>query len=187
MNRLKKGQLSPNFIATNYLGQEVKLESYKGKKVLLSFHVFASCPFCNLRINELAKKYREDWSEKKFEMMHIFPSKGEKVAEFAGKNSPPYVVIANPNKSLYQLFGVKKSVIGMLFGFFKIKRLMKAFNIVGLFKSLSNNGSAMHQLPADFLIDENGIIQEAFYAKTTSDNLSIERIESFITKPLRVA
>lgn len=120
-------------------------------------------------------------------MIHIFPSKGEKIAEFVGKNNPSFVVIADPNKSLYKLFGLKKSVSGMMLGFLKVKRLVRAFRTVGLFKSLTNNDSAMHQLPADLLIDEKGIIKEVFYAKTTSDNLPIEQIEKFIDEKLKVA
>ena len=53
MKKLKKGAQAPNFRATNYLGDGINLNDLRGKKILLSFHVFASCPFCNLRVNEL--------------------------------------------------------------------------------------------------------------------------------------
>lgn len=181
MKKLKNNLLVPNFEAEDYLGRKINLDNHRGKKILLSFHVFASCPFCNLRINELENNYAQSWKELNFEMVHVFPSPGSKIAEFVGKNNPEYIVIADPNKELYKQFGLKTSISGMFLGFLKIRRLFKAFQVVNLFRSLKNNDAPMHQLPADFLIDEKGIIREAFYAKTVSDNLSISTIENFIT------
>ena len=38
-------------------GSSFSLHSLKGKKVLLTFYRFARCPMCNLRINEIIKRY----------------------------------------------------------------------------------------------------------------------------------
>lgn len=186
MNEIKKGRPAPDFKAKNYLNDNVNLKEFRGKKVLLSFHVFASCPFCNLRVNELKNKYPA-WSAKGFEMIHVFPSPGNAIAHFAGKDNPPFPIVGDPEKKLYALYGLKKSTFGMLKGFLKLKRLFRAFKVVGLIDSLKNNDSDIRQLPADFLIDEKGIIREAFYAKTISDNLSIEKIEKFIGLGLKAA
>ena len=40
-------------------GSNFSLSSLKGKKVLLTFYRFARCPMCNLRINEILKRYDE--------------------------------------------------------------------------------------------------------------------------------
>jgi thioredoxin-dependent peroxiredoxin len=180
MSKLKVGQLVPNFKGKDYLGNDLRLKDFKGKKVLLSFHVFASCPFCNLRVNETKIK-QPQWSAEGLEIIHVFPSPGESIARFAGKDNPPFTIIADPEKKLYAMFGLKKSVLGMLAGFLKVGRLMQAFRVVGLFNSLKNNDAAMHQLPGDFLIDEEGVIRQAFYAKTTSDNLPLTTIDSFLS------
>lgn len=186
MNKIKKGNISPNFQARDYLNNRVNLKEFRGKKVLLSFHVFASCPFCNLRVNELKNKY-DEWKSKGFEMIHIFPSPGEKIAQFAGKDNPQFPIIGDPHKIIYELYGLRKSTFGLLKGFLKVKKLFRAFKVVGLFESLHNNDSDMRQLPADFLIDENGVIQKAFYAKTVSDNLPIPEIEKFIGAKVKAA
>ena len=47
-------------------------ESVKGKLVLLSFFRFASCPFCNLRMNELVRRYDEFGDD--FTIIAIFDS-----------------------------------------------------------------------------------------------------------------
>lgn len=187
MYKIRKGDKAPNFKAQNYLGEDINLDDYRGKKVLLSFHVFASCPFCNLRINELETKYNAVWNSNEFEMIHVFPSPGEAISRYAGKDNPKFPIIGDPDKKLYELYGLRKSILGLLTGFLKVRKLFRAFRVVGLIDSLTNNDSDMRQLPADFLIDENGIIQEAFYAKTVSDNLPIERIDTFLGLKLKVA
>ena len=40
-------------------GSLFDLESLKGKRYLLSFYRYASCPFCNLRLHELVTRYQE--------------------------------------------------------------------------------------------------------------------------------
>ena len=59
LKRIKNGQQAPLFTAKDYKGNKLSLENYLGEKVLLSFHVFGSCPFCNLRVKELDEKYSE--------------------------------------------------------------------------------------------------------------------------------
>jgi len=45
--------------------------------------------------------------------------------------------------------------------------------------------AAMKQLPADFLIDENGIIVDLFRSKKPNESMEFERIEAFIPKDKR--
>lgn len=181
MRKLKKGDKAPPFTAKDYRGKKIEQNDYQGKKLLLSFHAFGSCPFCNLRVRELSNTYK-NWDTSKIEMVHVFPSSEEIIGKFAGSSNPPFSIISDPNKNLFETYRVGKSVLGMFKGFLKVSKLMKAFKVVNMFNSLSNNDSAMHQMPADFLIDENGFLLEAFYANATSENLSIEKIESYINK-----
>jgi thioredoxin-dependent peroxiredoxin len=51
-------------------GATFHLESLKGKRLMLSFYRFASCPFCNLRIHELVK--RHDELGKAFSLVAVF-------------------------------------------------------------------------------------------------------------------
>lgn len=185
MNKLKQGDIAPPFYARDYRGNKINLKDFRGKKVLLSFHAFGSCPFCNLRVKELNEKY-QNWDTSVFEMIHVFPSSQEIISQFAGKDNPNFPIISDPNKLLFETYKVNTSVIGMFKGFLKVKRLFQAFKVVNMFSSLKNNDAAMHQLPADFLIDENGILLETYYAKSTSDNLSIETIESYLGKAMKV-
>jgi len=48
------------------------LDQLKGKRYMLSFFRFASCPFCNLRVNQLVNKFKE--FGKNFTIVAIFDS-----------------------------------------------------------------------------------------------------------------
>ena len=54
--RLTQGQLAPAFATTDLYDAAISSHELKGKKVLLSFYRYASCPFCNLRFHSLSKK-----------------------------------------------------------------------------------------------------------------------------------
>lgn len=77
------------------------------------------------------------------------------------------------------------------------KELMRNY---GLYKQHMNMKNAMKetgpfsgkegkqastQLPADFLIDENGIIVDLFRAKSPQDHMPLERLENFIPEGKR--
>ncbi|MCK5140845.1 MAG: redoxin domain-containing protein, partial [Candidatus Heimdallarchaeota archaeon] len=52
--RIKEGQKAKDFTVKDIYGNEISLKDYKEKKLLLSFFRYASCPLCNLRVNQLA-------------------------------------------------------------------------------------------------------------------------------------
>ena len=179
MKRLRRGDEAPLFVGMEYRGKQIKLENYRGKKVLLAFHAFGSCPFCNLRVRELTERYNQ-WNHEEIEMIHVFPSSKEIIAKFAGKNDPRFLIISDPSKSLYPAYGAGKSIIGFLSGFMRLKKLFKALKVVNLFKTLTQSDAALHQMPSDFIIDEKGIVLGAFYANSTGDNVEIEAIENLL-------
>ena len=89
--------------------------------------------------------------------------------------------------SVYKQFQVKKH--GFTRGFkmgLKILRKDSIYypyvDIKMAFKDYEGGNSSRYQLPADFLIDENGIIVDLFRAKTSDGHMEFQRIEAFIPK-----
>ncbi|WP_366936864.1 redoxin domain-containing protein [uncultured Sulfuricurvum sp.] len=56
MSRLEEGKSAPWFKAKSFQGDDINLDAYRGRYVLLSFYRYASCPFCNLRVHESIQK-----------------------------------------------------------------------------------------------------------------------------------
>lgn len=146
-----------------------------GKPYLLSFYRFASCPFCNLRIHTLINNLHK--FNNQFELVAIFDSSIENLKEHSKKHNAPFPILADKSNKYYKEYAIQKSVTGMLKGmFFRMPTLLK-----GMMKGylpLKIKGS-MITMPADFLIDNKGIIHTAYYGKDEGDHLDLEKIIQF--------
>lgn len=172
MNQLSAGQKSPEFTVLDLSGKKVSLQDFRGKKVLLSLFRDAACPFCNLRVRELARNYSK-LEEKGIIVLAVFHSSREEIVQFSGKETLSFALIPDPEETLYRLYGLQRSIVGKMksmFQFGKMKQIMSE----GLFNLQSMNKP--NTLPADFLIDEMGQIIEAYYGKDFGDHLDIKII-----------
>ena len=171
--QLKVNQNSPEFNGIDLNGKTISLNNYKNKKVLISFLRGASCAFCNMRVHELIKNYSE-LQKNNIEIITVFTSSKTEMEKYVGKQQAPFPMVPNPSLSLYKKFGVEYSHLGMFVAMFKrMPTLIKSMG-KGMFglKSLFDVPS----LPADFLINEKGGIEIAYYGKDYGDHLTIDDI-----------
>ena len=156
-------------------GETFDSSSLQGKPYLLSFFRFASCPFCNMRMNQLVKRFDEFGAD--FTIVAVFDSPIDNLVRFTEGHHAPFPILADQENTFYKQFGIERSIWGVLKGIvIRFSMLMK-----GMFKGyvpfvFKGNITTM---PGDFLIDRNGIIQEAYYAKDEGDHLDFERIKEF--------
>ena len=101
--------------------------------------------------------------------------------------------LSDRNGSVYKSYQVKAKG-SILKGTMSIAKNMNSkykqyTNIGAIMKETTQGGSrginAMKQLPADFLIDENGIIVDVFRATTSSEHMPFERLEAFVPEGKR--
>lgn len=176
--KVELGQKAPNFEVTDIYGEKYSMESLRGKKVLLSFFRDATCPFCNLRVHELTKKYPE-LKEKGLVMLAFFNSPRDRIIRFVGKKSRPFPMIADSEKRIYDLFFVKTSVTGFLRGmFFRIPSMIKAM-LLGYPPRIVHD---IAQMPADFLIGPDSTIKGFYYSKDPADHIPLSVLETFAKK-----
>lgn len=156
-------------------GDIFSTDTLLGKPYLISFFRFATCPFCNLRINMLINRLNELGDE--FTILAIFDSPLQILMKSAEKHRAPFPIVADENKTYYTKFSVKKSFLGMLHGMI----LHSPTLLKGMFKGyipFPITGS-MLTMPAEFLVDKHGIIQHCFYAKHEAEHLDFEIIKKF--------
>ena len=149
-----------------------------GKPFMVSFFRFASCPFCNLRVHQLVQRYAEFGDD--FRMVAIFDSPLRNLVRHTDKHKAPFPILADESNKYYIEYGIEHSVTGMLKGmFFRMPTLLKSMfmgNVPLIFKG------SLITMPADFLIDREGIIQTAYYGKDEGDHLSFEQVKTFSLK-----
>lgn len=176
--RLKTGDKFIHIELPAIDGTQFNSLSIKGKPIMLSFLRFASCPFCNLRINELVRRFDE--FDDNFTIIAIFDSSLDNLTRHTRRHKSPFAILADENNIYYKKYSVEHSIIGMLKGMiFRMPKLIR-----GMLKGyvpLVIKGS-ITTMPADFLIDKDGIIQIAYYGKDEGDHLLFERIREFILK-----
>lgn len=174
--RLDKGQKAIDFKAKDIFDNEITLENYKGKKLLLSFYRYASCPLCNLRVNELIQ-HASIFKEKGLDMLAVFQSPRDSILEYVGKQNAPFPIIADPDRVLYKLYGVETSVIGTLKAFLRPGRFADAMS-KGFMPGKTEGDKT--RIPADFIIDADLNVVKAYYGKDIGDHMPIEMIIEFL-------
>jgi len=175
---LQRGQLAPDFSTHTFEGEEVTLKAYRGAKLWLTFYRFASCPLCNYRIHEVLARY-EEFTNAGIRLVGVFQSPPEKIAKYVAKKDPPFNLIADPKLDLYRLYGVSPSVWGL----FKPEVFSTTFKAMfkGIFPGSIEGPVAMR--PAEFLIDPEGLIWDAFYGRSVADHMPFDRVAEFAADP----
>ena len=173
--RLNKGDVIENLELPSTQGDTFNIKDLAGKKAIITFYRFATCPFCNLRINEFSKRHDELGDN--FEIIAIFDSP----LDFLIKSSIIHIALfnflADELFDYFKKYDVEQSVwkflVGSTLGFF---RLLKAF--AKGYIPMQMKGS-MRTVPVDILINADGTIETAYYAKNTTDHLSFDEVKTF--------
>ena len=176
--QLKAGDKAPDFKLECLDGTTVRLSDYKGKKLFLSFYRFASCPFCNLRVHAIGELYPKIQNE--MEVLGVFESSLDVMKDYIPRHGLAFKIASDTKAVSYKSYGVGHSFMGMLSGMFlRMPTLMKA-----MFKGYLplTIDSSLTRMPADFIIDEEGIVLVAYYAKDEGDHLNINEILKYTTK-----
>lgn len=172
---MKVGELVPQIILPAIDGSEFDSGSLKGKKYLLTFFRFATCPFCNMRIAQLVKARQE--LEEDFEIIAIFESELEHLKKHANRHLMKFPILADYERKYYESFGVKKSVIGMLKGMlFRMPTAIKALSQGYLPREVSSRYFIM---PLSLLVDKQGVIQTIYHGKDEGDHIPLEEVMAF--------
>ena len=172
---IKAGDKVQNIVLPSITNEMFDTSQLKGKRYMISFLRFASCPFCNLRIHQLVYRHKEFGND--FTIVAIFDSPHDNLVRHAGKHQSPFPILADPENFYYKAFGVRKSVTGLLKGMiFRFPTLVKG--MLRGYIPLTIKGSLI-TMPADFLIDENGRISKAYYGKDEGDHLDIDEVIQF--------
>ena len=154
------------------------IDSIKGKKTLLTFYRFAQCPFCNLRINEFVTRFPE--FDSKLNVVSIFVSPLDHLTKSTKKHNAPFEILADESFEYFKKYEVEQSA----WKFF-LRSCIHSYKIINAmlkgYIPLSFKGS-MTTVPVDILIDENGVIEKAYYGKNTTDHFSFKEVLDFSSK-----
>ena len=176
MKKLKSGNFAVNFRVKDFNGKQINPVDFRGSKILLSFFRGASCPFCNMRLRELIAKH-DEFKKNNLKVICFFNSTNQEITMHAGKQNAPFSIISDPNGEIYKLYGIESSHTGMLKAMMKPLKMIKMMTS-GFFNMKSISDKPL--IPADFLINESGLIHQAYYGKDFGDHIDLEEIKKWI-------
>ncbi|MCU0439964.1 MAG: redoxin domain-containing protein [Raineya sp.] len=178
--KLQENSTAPAFETQDIYGHSFNLSDYQGKRILLSFFRNVACPFCNLRVHQL-KKLAPELKEEGLEMVFVFETPKKHILMSSLHSTlQPISIISDSEKLFYKLYHIETSMIKFIGSIFKsgFQAQMKMAKELGLDK-IEDEKKNSSIIPADFLIDEKGVIQKVHYGNAVNDHMPIDTIRQF--------
>ena len=180
--RLRAGQAAPRFDMADITGHRVALSDYFGSRILLSFYRAAVCPLCNLRAWHLMSRY-DAYRRAGMACIAFFESSPERTHDYLDRIRPPFPIIADLDRRVYDLYGMESSFWGAVRArLFRGNQYREAATreIGGnAVQNLSQMDGRLGRLPADFLIGPDLRIERAYYGRDAGDFLLFSEIDQF--------
>lgn len=184
--KLKKGDVTPNFKIVDVLGASIATDQLKGKKIYISFLRNTKCPLCSLHVFKISKQ-ANSLKAMGLEIIVFYESPAEsfKRSDFFKNHvltENIFSVVSDPQRKVYNLFGPEispeKATLEILKTAGRFAAIEEATKL-GIQGNGIEPGTHPDAIPADFLIDENLIIQHAHYGKDAGDNISLTLVHDF--------
>jgi peroxiredoxin Q/BCP len=107
---LKEGDKAPKFKGIDQNGEEINLDQYKGKKLVLYFYPKDNTPGCTSEACNLRDNY-SDFLNKGMDVIGVSPDDEISHQKFIDKHDLPFRLISDPDKKIlnqYNAWGEKK-------------------------------------------------------------------------------
>ena len=176
MPQIVTGDTAPQFTLPAIDGSTFNMADMKGKRVILTFFRFSTCPLCNMRIRRIVQRWNE--FSKDAVMVAVFDAKVGDLQKRMKKHDAPFVVVADETYEQFNKNGVKKSFFKFMWGAMRSPLTLLQATLRG-YVPLTLSISKLSTIPVDILIDEDGKVVQAHYCKDTADHLSLDRMIAF--------
>lgn len=169
--RLRAGQVVPAHTLHGLDGSPVVIPDAT-RQVHLQFRRFAGCPICNLHLRSISRRHDELVNANIVEVA-VFHSPAEDMLPY--QHELPFAVVADPERALYRAFAVEES------------RAVTMMHPRVIFAALRGSLHGVRRpgksetpfgLPADFLIQRDGVIMALKYGTHADDHWSVDEILS---------
>lgn len=177
-HKIKSRDKLPDMNLSPVFGDSINTSSLRGKKILLTFNRYVACPLCNYRTHQLLEQY-DTLKKNNLIIISVYESTKETLTEYSTKEDVPFIMISDPEEKLYKQFKVQKSWRKTFAGLFS-NYSRKHSGGKKQFKSEYKRDGSMNRIGADFLVDEKGTIQVAYYGKFVGDHLPVEEITKWV-------
>jgi thioredoxin-dependent peroxiredoxin len=179
--RIAPGQAAPDFTVVDLDGHSRNLGDYRGRPLLLQFYRYSGCPMCDLRLHDFARDY-PSLAGDGLSVIAFFHSSAPRLRRHFARRPMPFPIVGDSDWQTYRSFGVEQSVWRFL------ATMLKPSFYVDWARSLMLGfwgafDLRMDVMPADFLIDGDGVVRLAHYGRDFGDHLTTEELRAWIRSP----
>ncbi len=143
-----------------------------GRLVHLQFRRFAGCPICHLHVRSVAQRHGEIAAAGVIEVV-LFHSTAEALRKHQA--DLPFAVVADPQRVLYDEFGIESSLASVAHPRAWLAGARGARRQSSLSAGIGR-GEDHFSKPGDFLIAPDGTVLAAKYGKHADDQWSVDEI-----------
>ena len=145
MTTPREGDAAPSFALLDQRGETVRLEDYRGRKLLVYFYPEADTPGCTVQSCDL-RDHRQDFAGINLDVVGISPDRPEKQLAFDRKYSLGFPLLADEDHAVAGAFGAWGE---------------------------KHHGGHTYQgiIRSSFLVDEEGRIERAWSPVTPEDTV----------------
>jgi peroxiredoxin Q/BCP len=144
MSHLKAGDIAPTFSAPNEKGENLSLDQFKGKKLVLYFYPKDDTPGCTAEACSIRDNYNR-FLNNGYAVLGVSPDKESRHQKFIDKYDLPFSLLADPEHKILEDYGV-----------WGLKKFM--------------GREYMGVIRTTFVIDEQGVIEEVISKVNTKEH-----------------
>lgn len=140
--------------------------------VHLQFRRFAGCPICSVHLRPFTARHAELVAAGIREVV-VFHSTTTELLRY--RSELPFDVIADPDRALYDAFGVGRgirAVLGPRAALTGVRGLLGGESLRGTLKTSEDHLGR----PADFLISSEGVVRAAEYGTNADDGWTLDQV-----------
>ncbi len=165
IKKLKSGDTAQDFdFQTPWLSQQNFYETIGSNPAILVFLRYQGCPVCQMEMAHLKREIGL-LTQKGSKVFVILQSSPETVASVADEKDWPFLIVCDPQATVFKEYTVETS----FFKYLHPAGIIAAIKSIGQgFRHGKFEGKET-QLPAAFVIDSKKIIRYAYYGKHIND------------------
>lgn len=176
MERFKAGDKFPNLTVKTAYEPDRQVEDILEGKTIFWVLRYIGCPVCRLDVALIAERY-EEFQEKGAQVFVVMQSDKEHIRESLKDTELPFEIICDDDMNFYQTLMIEPAksmdeLAGKMLD--KLQKKGALADEYG-FEHGDYEGDEQ-QLPALFIVDENGVIDYAHYAEELIDMPEIDDV-----------
>jgi peroxiredoxin len=171
-------QPAPDFLLMDIDGQEVQLSSlWQNKPLMLAFTRHFGCTQCKEMLDELVAG-RDKIKKAGLDIAIVLMGSVESSLEFSQKFAPGLKCLTDPDRKVYQAYGIERGGIFQTFFNLKVWRAIRQSSKKGYKVEQPPEGQDAMQMSAIFIINRSGKIVLPYYFDHIADHPTIDLLLS---------